>query len=205
MTEHIRCGRPTKAARPCRNERIAVGEREWPTCSRHATDEENAEHFAAVIRAREEADRVILENHQALPVACWSWPVTGEDLERAVEARGCTDPEQAYRLAWKLLADWQARRCAVCGAREDRYLDHSHETGLVRGWLCRSCNISEGFADVRGGQFERYRERNPASILGIEIRYRNPFPSWGDPVPAELDRSPGYLLATYLADGAPDD
>jgi hypothetical protein len=32
-----------------------------------------------------------------------------------------------------------------------------------------------------GGRFERYRERNPASILGVEIRYYSPFTGWAEP------------------------
>lgn len=42
--------------------------------------------------------------------------------------------------------DWQDRRCAVCGQRGDLVRDHCHDTGLVRGLLCRSCNVCEGFS-----------------------------------------------------------
>ncbi len=197
-----RCGRPTRANRPCRNFRMAADGREWPTCTVHATAEENADCYATALRAQEEADRLLREFHQSMPVACWSWPVTDEHRQRAAEAHACTTEAEAYRAAWHLLADWHAGRCAICGGRKD-FLDHSHQTGMVRGWLCRGCNIGEGFGDYPGGRFERYREKNPASILGIGIRYYDPFHGWAEPEadePAEPDRSPGYLLATYLAD-----
>ena len=197
-----RCGQPTKADRPCRNFRMTAGGHEWPTCTVHATAEENAECYAAAIRAQEEADRLLLEFHQSMPVACWSWPVTDEHRQRAADVGACTVQVEAYRAAWWLLVDWQAGRCAICGGRKD-FLDHSHQTGMVRGWLCHGCNIGEGFGDYPGGRFERYREKNPASILRLAIRYHSPFTGWAEPEPdrpPELDRSPGYLLATYLAD-----
>lgn len=157
---------------------MAAGIREWPSCVVHATAEEVAEHRAAIAREEEDAERLFRRLHQALPVACWSWPVTGEHRRRAADSRACLQPERAYELAWKLLVDWHDGRCAVCGARDRRYLDHSHGTGLVRGWLCQSCNISEGFGSIPGGQFERYRERYPTAILEISLPYRSPFPSW---------------------------
>lgn len=34
--------------------------------------------------------------------------------------------------------------CALCGSREDTVLDHCHQTGKVRGSLCRTCNAGLG-------------------------------------------------------------
>jgi hypothetical protein len=65
------------------------------------------------------------------------------------------------------LLEWQDERCAICGAESQLYLDHDHDTGLVRGWLCHVCNTREEY----GGRWERYRNRAPAQILGLEIRY----------------------------------
>lgn len=43
----------------------------------------------------------------------------------------------------------QGKRCAICRRRETDsetfHLDHNHETGAVRGLLCRSCNSGIGF------------------------------------------------------------
>ncbi len=41
--------------------------------------------------------------------------------------------------------------CMICGGKEDIVLDHSHETGLIRGPLCRNCNTGLGlFTDNEG-------------------------------------------------------
>lgn len=34
----------------------------------------------------------------------------------------------------------QNKRCAVCEKEEFLVIDHDHETGEVRGLLCRGCN-----------------------------------------------------------------
>lgn len=93
--------------------------------------------------------------------ACWLWPLPGPDLDRALG-----DLEA--------MADWQGSRMA---------LDHDHETALVRGWLCRGCNVVEGGGGSE--RIERYRLINPASICGIEERYVD---SWGrEAVPRNED------------------
>lgn len=38
------------------------------------------------------------------------------------------------------LIDQQGGRCAICGECANLVLDHSHETGEIRGLLCRPCN-----------------------------------------------------------------
>jgi hypothetical protein len=124
---------------------------------------------------------------------CWGWPTalpTQEGIRQAfladAERKGCT-PGQAGVL-WDLeraadalvggddsaLARWQNGRCAICGRVSDLVCDHDHETGLVRGWLCRSCNTTEGRNKEPDTIFARYRERPPAAILGLTIRYLNP-------------------------------
>jgi hypothetical protein len=68
-----------------------------------------------------------------------------------------------------------AGRCAICGENRRRLVcDHDHATGLVRGWLCVSCNTREGAAVGPGTVFTAYRERPPTAILGLTIRYRDP-------------------------------
>lgn len=96
--------------------------------------------------------------------ACWSWPIP--DDREAPGARG-----------WSLLRDWQDGRCAVCG-RDDELLvaDHDYGSGLIRGQLCRGCNVQEGSAregHPAYGMYQQYRERYPTLILGLHLLYKH--------------------------------
>lgn len=43
------------------------------------------------------------------------------------------------------LAIWHGGRCGICGLTPgELVLDHDHDTGLIRGYLCRGCNAKEG-------------------------------------------------------------
>ena len=70
-----------------------------------------------------------------------------------------THPEQAALLArrsrlkcaygldtegYEALRAWSNGGCAICGASRDLAVDHDHETGTLRGLLCRSCNTGLG-------------------------------------------------------------
>ena len=86
-------------------------------------------------------------------------------------------PEWPACMTWELpprgtsMREWQRGRCAGCGLHDASLVeDHSHETGLVRGYLCRSCNGLEGVSDHI--KWDRWRAgMNPATILGIEEVY----------------------------------
>jgi hypothetical protein len=76
------------------------------------------------------------------------------------------------------LRRWQAGACAMCSARRGRLLvDHCHQTGLVRGLLCTSCNTAEGMHSAPA--FVAYRERPPAVLLGVEEQYGSPWDRFG--------------------------
>jgi len=100
--------------------------------------------------------------------ACWSWPVWETDKTAHYARWG-------EFAAGDLMIDWHEGRCAMCGIPDDDLMrDHDHRTGWERGLLCRSCNIMEGtHPDRAGSVFSKYRERPPAVILGIRIRYLN--------------------------------
>lgn len=42
------------------------------------------------------------------------------------------------------LHELQGGRCGMCGEVDQMVEDHDHNTGLIRGLLCRSCNTLEG-------------------------------------------------------------
>lgn len=97
--------------------------------------------------------------------ACWSWDMSIPDGISATDS-----PEWALSVA-------QGGRCAACAYQDPDglYLDHCHKTGLMRGYLCRSCNTMEGVTSRPAPDFiVKYRERNPASMLGIEATYVSP-------------------------------
>ena len=56
----------------------------------------------------------------------------------------------AYGLSEEQLSELEARDpvCAICGSDmsgdRNKAVDHCHETGRVRGLLCRSCNTGLG-------------------------------------------------------------
>lgn len=105
--------------------------------------------------------------------ACWTWrPPTAAAIERLQKRRmpAAGWDEQDWR--WILMAEWQKERCAICSLRRRLVEDHDHETGLVRGLLCYSCNNLE---PRRDGMFAKYRLRNPAMICGVRRFYVDPW------------------------------
>lgn len=86
--------------------------------------------------------------------ACASWGVPDGDVD---------------------LWEWQDNRCGICGYLYDLVLDHDHDTGLLRGYLCRSCNRREGLGHDAPA-FVAWREGvNSAALLGIREVYIDPF------------------------------
>lgn len=45
---------------------------------------------------------------------------------------------------WDAMFSDQGGVCAICGRRQELHVDHDHETGTVRGLLCRNCNLGLG-------------------------------------------------------------
>lgn len=73
--------------------------------------------------------------------------------------------------AGESLSGWQGGHCAACGFSERLILDHDHETGLERGYLCRACNRDESDTD---GIWEAWRTGvNPRDMYFEPSVYRN--------------------------------
>lgn len=157
------CGRPTRTDHPCE----AATLRLMTSCRVHATPAE----LAATNAQRARLAAVISEWEASLTPACHSWPVTDEHLRAARPAAATTSDREPFWPAIDVLRRWQAGRCAICGTNAE-VVDHDHSTGLVRGWLCRSCNAIESSATT--GDFTKYRERPPAVILGVAVAYVHP-------------------------------
>lgn len=181
---NLDCTATTVSGNPCK-----VQASRWPRgvegdpqlCGRH---------LPVALRVIRDAGFVELERRHvqrldARDPDCWSWDT------RTPESQG--DARSRLRA-------WHGGRCAVCGYRDVRLVeDHDHETGLIRGLLCRSCNGREPHDD---GPFRKYRERPPAQILGIHLRYWDPFHGWAQPraiASKQLDNHPAYGLAAKLA------
>lgn len=60
--------------------------------------------------------------------------------------------------AWATLLREQDGKCALCEA-PPADIDHDHDTGFVRGLLCRRCNLHEG--DDGNAAFARYAANPP--------------------------------------------
>lgn len=59
-------------------------------------------------------------------------------LHRRALHYGVTD--ESMRQIW----DQQKGRCAICGQSGRLHVDHDHESGLIRGFLCVTCNTALG-------------------------------------------------------------
>ena len=200
------CTATTVSGRPCKAQAS-----QWPRgvegnpqlCGRHLPAELREIRDAGFT----ELERRRIERLDARDPVCWSW-APEIPLDRIADEYGWSadhfmprfqeQDEQALRIA---LDAWHDHLCSVCGFRDLRLVtDHDHDTGLIRGLLCRSCNGREPHDD---GLFRKYRERPPAQILGISLRYWDPLHGWAQPRainPNQLDNHPAYALAAKLGE-----
>lgn len=55
-----------------------------------------------------------------------------------------TKAKNAYGIT-KEEYDSLIRKCQICGSEKNLVIDHSHQSGRIRGMLCNSCNKGLGF------------------------------------------------------------
>lgn len=183
-----RCGRTTRRGGRCTAYRTFG----YASCAQHLTAEE----------------RAVYDQHRAQPTpfdqvwadpaepACWRWPVLDVAVLLDIACEGLIEGARALILnaptGALAVQTWQEDLCAICGRRDRRglVLDHDHATALIRGYLCRSCNVREAHT---GGVFDLYRQRNPATMLGVREQYWNDVaealnPESLQPTPPPTDR-----------------
>lgn len=190
------CSRVTAKGARCRSGRLCwsreISLPDPHSCIGHLTTEERAAWNADRPRRRSSMllFGIIWKQLITSDPACWSWSApTSTDLEQ-LRASFSARPRELFDAddAWGslVMAHWHAGRCAICGHERALVEDHDHRTGLVRGWLCRSCNTLEGAG--HGGVFAKYRSVSPATICGVRERYWNPFTKeYAEPVPPPAD------------------
>jgi hypothetical protein len=65
-----------------------------------------------------------------------------------------TKAKSAYGIT-KEEYDSLKKVCVICGSKDNLRIDHSHQTGRIRGMLCDSCNKGLGFFKDNPALLER--------------------------------------------------
>lgn len=111
---------------------------------------------------------------QTIP-ACYQWPLP------LIPPIPDGTPKRRRLFAVEVLRVWQDGRCALCGGRNDGFVqDHCHNTGLTRGFLCHTCNL--GMDKGSGDPADRAYELRPATVvIGMAPQYRAKSNRWDRP------------------------
>lgn len=90
----------------------------------------------------------------------------------------------------------QSGKCALCPAISRLEVDHDHLTGLVRGLLCKSCNVREGVVrwSRASAEMKAYRANPPAAALGWLWK----LPDWWNVYDTTRARELGLTLIEYI-------
>lgn len=93
--------------------------------------------------------------------------------------------------------------CATCDIPDPAEADHDHATGLLRGLLCKSCNVTEGRRFILDEQvrarFDAYRANPPAGRAWFWD-----FPEYWSPEDTRAVRQRGTTILDYVLTVWPD-
>ena len=95
----------------------------------------------------------LVKRHRTTTHTCKNcWFVDSDETQKKLE-RKATYLFNTYRISLKSYNDIlesQEYKCAICGTQESQlsnetlFVDHCHDTGLIRGLLCHGCNAGIG-------------------------------------------------------------
>lgn len=81
--------------------------------------------------------------------------------------------------------------CEICNTKGRIVLDHNHQTGFFRGWLCSNCNLSLGLI------------KENIVTLGSMIRYLRKHGNQEQPTEEVIDRKPSKGELQAMIDAIP--
>ena len=82
-----------------------------------------------------------VDHHDTMMIAQWK--------NKGIVLQEDEDWDSVY-MTWRLTNNCEACDCVLTDGlylKTKRCLDHSHETGFIRGIICHQCNIIAGFDD----------------------------------------------------------
>jgi len=93
------------------------------------------------LKQRERTLRHYYANREAYIKRSADWKKNNPERHKIILKR--YELKKKYNLSledYESMLEAQNNRCAICDSEEKLVVDHDHETGIVRGLLCYSCN-----------------------------------------------------------------
>lgn len=141
IKECIECGKPTVGRGLCRRHYNQLWAKQNPERSKEITQKSQKKHYSK----RKQYFRKWKAENPDRWEALWKTNNAKLALEKRLWAYNLSVEE------YREILDRASKQCAICGfsfeqPTRDEHIDHCHETGLIRGLLCRHCNYMLGYA-----------------------------------------------------------